>query len=479
MYLTLSGLTLLAVFIVYHVYRYKPRLPPGPSGLPIVGNIIDLNTQELWRKAHHWGKRYGLRVSRTPIIFLERGEVAMELLHKRGMYYSDRPHLTMAGDLCGMDSLTPLIRIDKLKLERKRLGQALSPSATKKWRPALEREVMALLRNLHQSPNDHVAHFQRMTGSTMLRVLYGYRAQSANDPLLHAAEEMMKVTSTAMLPNWLIDFLPFYRRLKSNLQSVISRLRIQALTCGDKDTGEKRDCFCGTLLLSNEDEPIVSPELENRVKWMAMSLYGAGMDSSVVTLTQFIMLMILHPDIQRQAQEEIDKFVGPHRVPDFGDRDNLPFVDCILKETLRWGVPIPITPSHRLIQKDSYENFEFPEGSLFTANIWSMLHDERVYTEPLEFRPERFLNEKHQAEQQGLPPFDPYTRCPGIHFADQSIWLAMARMLACFNIQPFVNHDGEVVLPEMIFDGGAFRQPKPFKCRITLRRKGVLSTLQE
>ena len=56
----------------------------------------------------------------------------------------------------------------------------------------------------------------------------------------------------------------------------------------------------------------------------------------------FVMMMVLHPEAQRRAQAEIDAVVGPHRLPDLEDRPNLPFIDCIIKETTRIGPPLEI-----------------------------------------------------------------------------------------------------------------------------------------
>ena len=53
------------------------------------------------------------------------------------------------------------------------------------------------------------------------------------------------------------------------------------------------------------------------------------------TLTYFVACMLLHPVAQRRAQEEIDCVVGHARLPDFGDRESLPFVDCVVKEIMR------------------------------------------------------------------------------------------------------------------------------------------------
>merc|ERR1711969_30456 len=80
---------------------------------------------------------------------------------------------------------------------------------------------------------------------------------------------------------------------------------------------------------------------ENAIIWTAASLYGAAADTLVISLTAFTMAMIVFPNVQREAQEELDRVVGQNRLPNFEDRENLPYINAIVKETLRWW---PVTP---------------------------------------------------------------------------------------------------------------------------------------
>lgn len=63
---------------------------------------------------------------------------------------------------------------------------------------------------------------------------------------------------------------------------------------------------------------------------------------TVTVVQDFILAMMEHPEVLRKAQEEIDRVVGPGRLPTFSDRPQLPYVDCVMSEVLRWGVPVPL-----------------------------------------------------------------------------------------------------------------------------------------
>ena len=80
--------------------------------------------------------------------------------------------------------------------------------------------------------------------------------------------------------------------------------------------------------------------------------------------------MTLFPEVQRKAQDEIDRVVGNDRLPGFEDRDQLPYVDAIVKEVLRWHPIGPMGLPHTSTEDDTYEGYFIPKGALLMANIW-------------------------------------------------------------------------------------------------------------
>lgn len=128
---------------------------------------------------------------------------------------------------------------------------------------------------------------------------------------------------------------------------------------------------------------------------------------TVSAIYSFFLAMTLFPHVQKRAQEEIDAVVGSDRLPSFGDRPNLPYVEALVQEVFRWNpvAPLGTLPAvcarpgndrvlgvpHRLMEDDIYEGYLIPKGSIVIANIWQMLHDPSVYANPLEFDPTRYL----------------------------------------------------------------------------------------
>ncbi|KIJ08721.1 hypothetical protein PAXINDRAFT_88448 [Paxillus involutus ATCC 200175] len=177
--------------------------------------------------------------------------------------------------------------------------------------------------------------------------------------------------------------------------------------------------------------------------------------------------MILHPEIQQKARAEIDAVVGRDRLPNFSDRGSMPFMDCIVKEVLRWKPISPLGAPHATTDNDIYRGMFIPKNTTVVPNIWAMLHDPEVYYDPEEFIPERFL----QTETRDPCP-DPsrvvwgFGRriCPGRHLADTSLWMAMASLLWAFDFAKPKDPQGNVVEPNVTYGSGLARSVYRFPC---------------
>lgn len=80
--------------------------------------------------------------------------------------------------------------------------------------------------------------------------------------------------------------------------------------------------------------------------------------------------MALFPEAQRKAQQELDTVLGGNRLPQFQDRENLPYVDALVKEVFRWHPVAPMAGAHTSTQDDIFDGYFIPKGSTILANIW-------------------------------------------------------------------------------------------------------------
>jgi len=238
-------------------------------------------------------------------------------------------------------------------------------------------------------------------------------------------------------------------------------------------SGTASPCFTVALLEEVLRQGSLRKEDEDDIKSAAGVLYGAATDTTVVILSTFILAMLLHPEVYKKAQAEMDLVVGIERLPDFNDREALPYLECVIREVFRWNCPVPLGIPHRTIQHDQYRGYGIPANSMVIANIWAMTQDEGSYPKPESFRPERFL----EMDQQTLQQLEPrnivfgFGRrvCPGQQFADTSIWLAVASFVASINISKAIDKGGDPITPLAEFVPGFVSHPKDFKCAFTPR----------
>jgi cytochrome P450 len=84
----------------------------------------------------------------------------------------------------------------------------------------------------------------------------------------------------------------------------------------------------------------------------------------------FFLALTVYPEVQRKAQAEIDRVIGTGRLPTVADRDNLPYINAIVKEALRWHTVVPLCVPHKTDEDDVVNGFLIPKGALLLPNIW-------------------------------------------------------------------------------------------------------------
>ncbi|KAI0699916.1 cytochrome P450 [Cerioporus squamosus] len=218
-------------------------------------------------------------------------------------------------------------------------------------------------------------------------------------------------------------------------------------------TGNGQDCVAYRMLerMSRLNDE-VSAAQEIVAKDAAGAAYAAAIDSQYATLQRFFIAMSLYPDVERRAQAELDRVVGRNCMPEAEDRDRLPYVDAIMKETLRWHTAVPLGVARCVVEDDEYNGYWIPRGATVIVNAWAIMHDEKVYPDPERFFPERYLKEG-ALDPEVMDPasviFGMGRRiCPGRYFADATMFLIIASVLQRFEISPRLDDYGRPAMTQ-------------------------------
>lgn len=193
-----------------------------------------------------------------------------------------------------------------------------------------------------------------------------------------------------------------------------------------------------------------------------------GTDTVAILLEWIMARMVLHPDIQAKAQQEVDACVGDQRDVQDSDVPNLPYLQAIVKEVLRMHPPGPLLSWARLATHDVHiDKVLIPAGTTAMVNMWAIAHDESVWKDPWTFRPERFMEEEVSVlgSDLRLAPFGSGRRvCPGKALGLATVHLWLARLLHKFTW----SSSHSVDLSECL--RLSLEMEKPLACQVLLRK---------
>ena len=218
-----------------------------------------------------------------------------------------------------------------------------------------------------------------------------------------------------------------------------------------------------------KDQQKLSVEAENTIKCTAANLYGAGADTTASSLSSFILAMLKFPHVQRKAQEEIDNLTGSIRLPCFEDRENLPYVEGVVKEALRWFPVTPMGVAHLVDEDVTIKGYFIPKGAFLLPAVRWLLHDPQVYTEPEAFDPSRYLPPRNEPDPTEAAFGFGRRICAGRHLADSSLFITIAQLLAVFHVSKALDDEGREIEPQIGSVPGVVDHPVKFPYRIAPR----------
>lgn len=332
-----------------------------------------------------------------------------------------------------------------------------------------------------------------MIGSMLLKMVYGYRAETAGpDPIAENNDRIAEIFSSVTLPGaWLVDLVPWLKDIPdwvpgAGFKSVARKARLVVSASAElpfrfakqrasgAEYGRKLSgsSVVGELLRARQEgDNSVGDE---DIKWAAGSLYGAGVDTTGAALRAFFLAMSVCPEVQRRAQREVDEVVGRTRLPRHEDRVSLPYVSAVVRESLRWLPPVALGVPHASQADDELGGFRIPRGAILVPSTWWFAHDPSVYHDPDEFLPERYLAPSEEPDPAGFVFGFGRRVCPGRRLADSTLFLAVARVLATFDIGKGRDARGREVEPEIAIGHRPVAGPLPFSVTLEPRNEDVV-----
>ncbi|XP_068938076.1 cytochrome P450 2D6 [Petaurus breviceps papuanus] len=470
------------------------RYPPGPRTIPVLGNMLQVDFQNLHGSYRQLQKKFGnifsLQMAWTPVVVLNGPEAVREALVQKSEDTSDRPpspvydHLGFGPNSQGVIiarygeawreqrrfSLTTLrnFGLGKQSLEQWVITEAdflCSSFASKEGHPFDPRHLLSCcVTNVISSLiygnrfNYDDQKLQKLLGllEISLKEEIGLMKQVAN--------EFPVLLSIPGLPQWL------FRGLNAFYDILDEFLEEHKATWDPTQPRDMTDAFLMEIEKA-KDIPGSSFNSEN-LRAVIGDLFMAGMATTSTTLQWALLLLLLHPSVQRRVQEEIDRVIGWNRRPTMKDQANLPFTNAVIHEVQHFSDIIPLGIPHMTSRDTEIQGFVIPKGTTLITNLSSVLKDESSWKQPYRFYPEHFLDAQGRfVKPEAFIPFSAGRRvCLGEPLAKIELFIFFTTLLQDFN---FVLPPGSS-LPSDKANVTLILTPQPFQLCAVPRRERAL-----
>ncbi|XP_011693655.1 PREDICTED: cytochrome P450 306a1 [Wasmannia auropunctata] len=453
--LIILGISLLLFVYVFRKNRKTLRLPPGPSGIPLLGYLpwIDpvrphVSLTELARK---YGPICGLRMGSVYTVLLSDPQLIRQTFAKdafagRAPLYLTHGMMQGYGLICAEGDLWR----DQRRFVAgclKNFGMTKLPGAK---RNRMEERILAAVNECTSklkklSMEDDIDPFETLhhyVGNMMNDLVFG-KVYKEDDKvwkwLRHLQEEGVKHIGVAGPLNFLpfLRFLPRYGKLMESLINgkLKTHQQYQAIIDEHRAQREKTDNFLAAFdnaMNTNADNGYFT---QQQFYHLLADLFGAGTDTTLTTFRWFLLFMAVYPDEQKKIQDEMDEILG-RKLPSLDDRPLLIQLEAAIAETQRLRSVVPVGIPHGTIEDTQIGDYDVPKGTMVIPLQWAIHTDPSYWHDPSLFKPERFIAEDGNLDKpKAFLPYQTGKRmCVGDELARMMLFLFAARFLHSFVI---------------------------------------------
>ncbi|GAB2222464.1 hypothetical protein Drorol1_Dr00013686 [Drosera rotundifolia] len=455
---------IITYYLTSHLLHKLRHLPPTPCfSVPILGHLHLLKQFPLHHTIARYTTRYGpilfLRFGSRPVLFVSSASAAEECFTKNDVIFANRPRL-LAGKHLGYDysSLAWVGYGDRLRTLRRIVAvEIFSTKRMEKMAGIRRDEVKRMMERLRGKCDGRNGEFAvvEMKGlfsdfamNVMMRMIsgkryYGEHSEQGSDEAKRFQDIISETFQVYGMP-YFGDFVPAMKLIGAGkaveekmiklqekrdafMQDLINERRQKA-----DEEGDKEKTLIDILLELQRTEP--EQFRDEDIRSLLLVLLAAGTDTTARTIESAMSLMLKNPTTLSKAQSQIHSNLDPTRPLEESNLNNLPYLKCIIHETLRMCPAAPLLTPHESSSECFVGGYRVPRGTMLVVNVWAIQNDPEVWDQPEKFKPERFEDVDMIKFAYKLIPFGSGRRtCPGDGLAIRTVGLVLGSLLQCFD----------------------------------------------
>ncbi|XP_066484527.1 cytochrome P450 2C23-like [Tiliqua scincoides] len=454
--LLLFSLCCLLLLAIQRKGTKNKNVPPGPTPLPFIGNLLQLNFKNLAGSLKKMSEKYGpvftVHFGSEPVVVLHGYETVKEALVERGDQFVHRGSLplvdkTNKGLGILMSSGERWVQLRRFSLAtlrnfgmgKKSIEEQIQEEAT---------HLMKELRAKKGQPFDPASLLSCASCNVISHILLGERFSYQDQEyleVLHMLTESFRLENSVagqlygLFPS-IMEYLPgshqtYFKNLFAIQAFVAKKVKEHERNV---DPNAPRDFVDAFLLKMEQERSNAKTEFtRENLNMTVYDLFIAGTETTSITLRYILMVLTEYPAVQAKVRQEVDQVIGQERPPAMKDRPQMPFTEAVLHEAQRCLDLVPLGLVRMVKQDTEIQGFAIPKGTSIFTVLSSALHDHGQFKNPYQFDPEHFLDENGAFKKNGADmPFSAGKRnCVGEGLARMELFLYLTTILQSFYLK--------------------------------------------
>ncbi|KAL5744122.1 hypothetical protein ACOSQ2_027238 [Xanthoceras sorbifolium] len=441
----------------------RGRPPPGPPALPIIGHLHLLSStlpKSLETLANRYGPLMQIRMGDTPFVIVSDANTAEKVLKTHDIDFASKYEPGPSQKLLykGCSFINAPYSLYWRFMKKICVTKLFTSAQLHRFTHVREEERTRLLKSLMKRSEDGELcdlskELEALTSLMIYRMTMGNRISSSGDYSVQAMEMRGLIRNIMECgkkypvievfgPLRRFDLFGNGKRIESaflgydkKLEQIIQEYEQNRImkTNGENEEKDVMDILLETCTDSNAEVKIT----KSHIKYFFMEIFMASVDSTSTAMQSAMAELINHPEIFKKLREEINSVVGSNRLVKESDVPNLPYLQAVLKESLRLHPPGPML--RRTATVDSKINgYDIKAGTKMFVNCYAIMRDPKAWKKPEKFIPERFLDCDRVMDFKGQDfrylPFGSGRRsCSGAAHASYVIHTTVAALVQCFD----------------------------------------------